>query len=706
MVLGRPAYGDGPAYQPSRYAIWMTFRGGAAKYTRARVARIPFASTRPRFVAGEEGQSVVLVALMFTLLMGFAAASVDIGRFYVERRFLQSAVDAAALACARAYVDSGRIVSKGWAAGNDVLVNHNLLGDPLGLSTTITKPADYGAEEYDNGIFTPKGLNSGIVPVDTPKVGCRVATTVAVPTYFLKVLSPGFATISMTTRGYARSYGGMLPIVVNRYKDPPGPSTTFVDYTKQEEYQIANPNVCSSDDPAACPDAAYSPLGCTSGCLWGPETIIVGSGYNSSDSDFRGFIALDIRDFTSVDPGTGDPIHKYYNNTSGLNTNQLKDQESYYVRSKTYPGPQLDAYIPGSSPVQAGLQIATMSGNSTGVVVDDFNSNYLFGDLILGQVFDGQVRTIPDFTIGQLTAISANSPSGPATGPTVRVGANQSFRADNSTVTLAMARDTYNGSSSDTPTQLHDFTFSPNNFIPAGGAGTTITINDLQVDGGVPTGIYSVVISGTGYNTGGTQLATHVSYVPLNIGGVVRDFSLNFAGTVSEIAVGDPTAVFSATLSTTSGSSAWGSNPVAMALDQGTCSAGQVALMRTGTQYCVTATVNATSNLPDKNSPPTVTTTFQTSTLSSGVYTTTMRSRGTNQSGQPVVHVTPLQINVGTTSGGARSYVNVQGYVVFMITSSNSNTIYGRAVSREFDDPDEAGAALGRLVRLYPWDAD
>ena len=45
--------------------------------------------------ADEAGQTVVIVALSFTLLLGFVGLAIDGGRFYAERRFLQTAVDAA-----------------------------------------------------------------------------------------------------------------------------------------------------------------------------------------------------------------------------------------------------------------------------------------------------------------------------------------------------------------------------------------------------------------------------------------------------------------------------------------------------------------------------------------------------------------------------------------------------------------------------------
>src|SRR5688572_8207420 len=46
----------------------------------------------------ERGQAIVLVALSLVVLLLFAALAVDGGRFVSERRYLQNAADAAALA--------------------------------------------------------------------------------------------------------------------------------------------------------------------------------------------------------------------------------------------------------------------------------------------------------------------------------------------------------------------------------------------------------------------------------------------------------------------------------------------------------------------------------------------------------------------------------------------------------------------------------
>ena len=54
----------------------------------------------------QRGQAIVLVALVLTVLFGFVGLAIDGGRGYLDRRNLQSAVDAAALAAAYNYMNS------------------------------------------------------------------------------------------------------------------------------------------------------------------------------------------------------------------------------------------------------------------------------------------------------------------------------------------------------------------------------------------------------------------------------------------------------------------------------------------------------------------------------------------------------------------------------------------------------------------------
>jgi Flp pilus assembly protein TadG len=56
---------------------------------------------------GERGQTIVLVAIALVSLLGMAALAIDVTTLYVARGELQRAADAAALAGAKAFVDSG-----------------------------------------------------------------------------------------------------------------------------------------------------------------------------------------------------------------------------------------------------------------------------------------------------------------------------------------------------------------------------------------------------------------------------------------------------------------------------------------------------------------------------------------------------------------------------------------------------------------------
>ncbi len=50
---------------------------------------------------GEKGQMLVIFAVLVVVLLGFVAMTIDVGMAFVEKRHLQNAVDAAALAAAQ-----------------------------------------------------------------------------------------------------------------------------------------------------------------------------------------------------------------------------------------------------------------------------------------------------------------------------------------------------------------------------------------------------------------------------------------------------------------------------------------------------------------------------------------------------------------------------------------------------------------------------
>jgi len=91
----------------------------------------------------ESGQSVILVVMMMTGILGFGALAVDIGYFQSLRRKMQTAADAAALAAARE-LSSGNSTNCNsgsncyTAATNDATTNGFTAGTSGGTTTTVT----------------------------------------------------------------------------------------------------------------------------------------------------------------------------------------------------------------------------------------------------------------------------------------------------------------------------------------------------------------------------------------------------------------------------------------------------------------------------------------------------------------------------------------------------------------------------------------
>jgi hypothetical protein len=93
--------------------------------------------------SSESGQSLVLVALMMTGIMGFAALAIDVGYFQSLRRKMQTAADAAALAASRE-LSSGNSTNCNsgsncyTAAANDATTNGFTAGTASGTSTSVS----------------------------------------------------------------------------------------------------------------------------------------------------------------------------------------------------------------------------------------------------------------------------------------------------------------------------------------------------------------------------------------------------------------------------------------------------------------------------------------------------------------------------------------------------------------------------------------
>lgn len=657
---------------------------------------------------------------MFTVLLAGGAMSIDVGRFYAERRFVQTAVDAAALACARAYTRGN--AEDAWEAADDVLRNRNLQHNPLGLTITAGSAtqgyASRGAETYDNGIVTPANLNSGILPVTS---GCRVAITIAVPTYLIKVVSPALNTISMTTRAYAKAKGGMLPSVVKRYENTSdndgidsGSANEFIDHTMAAGFDHS----CTVANPSGCTAASLTNKG--------QEFVLFGASQKANnDSSFRGFIGLDIRDFSTEVSGV--LLHEAYNSVpQDASVNLLKDYEAVWI-NEGYPGPDICIVTPSNFLPCA--QIAAINGSSSGIFVDNYDqwfqalASASVGDILLFQLYDGTVKTVPDFTI--------NPPvlNVPTSGSVTPVGVAYSMSNQFASSTAQICTDVIadNGGI----TSGGGDTSGRNPFVTGAiplvaGSGTctglgadTLVTNPTPIPGGSSSytqtwtpgtatgaqqGIYVVFLRGTA----SAPYSSRVHAFPVKV--VVGGQSIEYKTTASVVqqsltmASLPGTVTFSTVVETGTGANRWqpsggsADGPITVSWESCPRDTGGATILACyiGSPGTTSATVTA---------PATVPMTVVTSGVATQkTYFGWVRTSANDHNGHPVVHLWEVRLDVDQATGGTTDYVDVIGYAAFELTQITSNDVFGKAVSGAYYDPNDPALMIAKKIVLVPWE--
>lgn len=103
-----------------------------------------------KFCKKENGQAAVLLALVFIVLLGFVALTMDIGRATVEKSDLQNAADASALAGAQSLPDSSAAISaatsyaqKNGVAASQVTVTTPYEGDANEIGIVCRRTVSY-----------------------------------------------------------------------------------------------------------------------------------------------------------------------------------------------------------------------------------------------------------------------------------------------------------------------------------------------------------------------------------------------------------------------------------------------------------------------------------------------------------------------------------------------------------------------------------
>jgi len=633
-----------------------------------------------------QGQVLVMVALTMTLLLVFAGLAIDVGRQVAQQRHVQTAADAGALAACRALIAGD---SDGSAAAQArTIAEVNVQQSPAAASSTIA--ADAARVYTDGHAGDPAYLESGIIVSGST---VRVAVSSDVEAVLARLV--GVDTLRAVGRAQCRLQGGpALPIVARRYQGPPGPGGGFADAVATASTStsgaVDTTGVLGYDGRTPASEAEPGPTI----ELYGPDSKA------NNDSSFRGFIALDVRNFQSV------TSRVYYNGaTSGMSTNNLKDKEGEYLLTG-YPGPM---FPPVTDPADPNDQVAALTGNDTSMVVGNFSDVMAIGDRVLLAVYNGTVMEIPDFSVTPPTAIDLPSTTGaPIDGPSFTVSRNDAF---NSTVSLHLHGDHLAPSATDdlipvdpptndppTPGHMNQPLWSTDTFIPAK-TGTTVDMESFSTNT-VPAGIYTVWLEG---HSGDPYFQTRHYPTTVRIGGAVRDFSLGNSTTSASIPSMGGTTSFELYVSTTSASSTrWGATGSAVTLSVDSASFTDCALVP-ATINPGQLTVSPSSVTPTSGGQGSLASlTIDSLGLGQGCYTFVVRGTGTNGDGQPVTHLLPITFTVASESSGGQ-YVDIIGFAVFEITYLDANAITAHAVSPIAADANDPALRRAQRPRLVPW---
>ena len=638
----------------------------------------------PASSAGSRGQVLVIVALGIVVLLALAGIAVDVGRLMAERRHMQTAADAAALAACQSLKDGAVADVAAASTRARSVASVNMEGSPSGTTGTMADPAVY--EDQDgSGFLDADELVSGVVVSST---SVRVAISGDVETTLARVV--GISTLGVGARAHCTLVQEpALPIVARRYDGPPGPGGSFMDVLATEATSTsgqvdANPLGYDGRTPASL-------------SVKGPAFEIYGTGSKAhNSSEFRGFINLDIRDFRDI------TSRDYYNGEEpGTNENTMKAEQAEYVYSG-YPGPGFPAAV---QPPTGALQVATLSGHNTGHLVDAFDDMYDPGDYIFLAVYDGTVRAIPDFSITPPSRITLPSTTGsPTDGPTFTVTRNDQFTGS---VELQLVGDEdapdpadnilpVQGNGAPGVGEMNEPVFNPDNFLfAANESSRSVAMEDFSTNAVAP-GIYTVWVMGE----------SNVPYkgrrhpVPVYVGGATRGFHLlNSSLSASAAGYGDTVTY---TIRVRNDNWATGGSATQVALSWDPDSLTDCILNPITPPAGMTVGFSASSVTPGNGQGTASTMTVDTDGLASGCYMFTVRAHATNSDGQPVTRLATATLYVVSepTEG---EYVEIIGFAGFEIETVGSNTITGRAITPICADPDCAELRSVQRARLIPW---
>jgi Putative Flp pilus-assembly TadE/G-like len=322
---------------------------------------------------GEAGQSLVLVALGLTVLLGILGFAVDMGYYRYVRRELQNAADAAAIAGA---MD----VSYGtWKTAGESAASEN--GFPKGGNTTVKIDNPPSAGPYAGSTY--------------PTYVQATITQKNVPVFFSKIFGAQSPTLSATSvaaggtnciYGLDQNSGGAISITFSLINSNcgvvdnsnlsgalaalcapslqlKGSDTIFIGFTCGSGFTAAKPVKITTPAPdpfANLPKPFVNPMPASCVGNAGSNTIAANGATVSPTPVFCGGTIITGKTGITVSPGTyfGSPAFRITNSTVTFQSG------TYFIVSRTAgtPGIQLNATVSHNNTVSFGSGTYTVYG--------------------------------------------------------------------------------------------------------------------------------------------------------------------------------------------------------------------------------------------------------------------------------------------------------------------------------------------------------
>ena len=344
---------------------------------------VPSTRTKPSRRSLQEGQAIVLIALLILVLFGMLGLSVDSGRAYVDRRDQQTAVDAAALAAGdwyENYPNYTDLVNKVIPASvtlyeNDLRIYSGIPASTHTNGTTGVPPNNF--LPWDQWDYTfPGGYTLKIVATNTQFNGYQFSYTTnhSLPLAFIQIFggsptvgvgatatsivgnqrqTPAILTLSPTGCSLTMNGGGTLTVLGDVYANGQACVNTNL-------HEAGN---CYGAAGSTCSTAEYWCYNSTPGFTpYDPRT----NGGSCNSGDVVGIPVVPAP--TLPDPGYTAPSVGFYNTVQSFN---LDNRGTY---TEMQPGSYGAFHLSGASPAKCAFLDAGVYQWTGGYTSDATNS--------------------------------------------------------------------------------------------------------------------------------------------------------------------------------------------------------------------------------------------------------------------------------------------------------------------------------------------